>query len=442
MLITFYDSNEGINILKNSDLISKIDYIKNKYKMKEEDIISLLNEFSIGIFTSTAHDCGRELNIVSNLLENGHNVFSISNKLKCSEMHVRNTIRKSPQLQNQLYINNIEFNISKKYGDKVLNEIKKLKSFPDIYLMTPSNMTNDIIDLLPLDLFRDVNKFPEFFMSLDGISESKLGELFALVGRHEDFIKYKENKKIKYVTREKTKIENRPDIQTIYENSNESVNIRTLSEEFNISYHRLCSIKRAYNWTKKVHNSKFKDTSKEKSSNKLHKISQLYFSSDETIYGLSIRYKMAVLSVVAIIKDNCEAYNIDYSTEIKSNKRKLLKEVPELFIDAKLSINKIAFIFNLSEFEVKRILEKYIGTFPENVSQYDDNIMTNKWTEFQLEFLSSDLTDKELSEFLHKPISIIKAKRKDYELGKIKYYKKIKRWSTIYNQLIKGGFDK
>lgn len=444
MLVTYYDAVEGINLLKNKDLINTINHIQAVYNIDETTLLSILKEFSIGVSSNS------DVHKMAELLEKGKNVFSISTQLECTEFHVKNTIRRSPQMQAQLDLNNAEFNFLKKYGKELYAEVKALNP--------PVNFS-ELVGI-PLPLFEKLS--PSQLISL-GVPESKIEENFLKLGRGLDFAVYKERKN-KKKTKEKL---NDPltHIQSLYEEGDEKVTLRLLSKQFNISYAKLSATKRLYNWQKKsvlkskeererqrqrlLSSTSTHTTSQSNSSNidtinnnmteininhKLNKITKLYMKKENSLYGLSKRYKMSVLSVVSIIKDNIDEFRLD-NTILKNN---LLYEVPELFIDAKLSIDKIVSIFGISVFEIQKILEQYIGTIPRDVHKYTDELFIYNWSEFQVAFLDSELSDKELSSFLSVPISIVQAKRKDLAEGTLQYFRKHKNWLTIYNKIMKN----
>ena len=427
MLVTYYDTVEGINLLKNKDLINTINHIQAVYNIDETTLLSILKEFSIGVSSNS------DVHQMAELLEKGKNVFTISTQLECTEFHVKNTIRRSPQMQAQLDLNNAEFNFIKKYGEDLYTEVKAL------------NPPIDFRELvgIPLPLF--AVKSPSQLIAL-GVPETKIEENFLKLGRSMDFVAYKENKKQEHI---KEKLSDpHTHIQELYENGDEKITLRYLSKKFQIPYARLCSIKRLYNWEKKriptktIKNSNIPSSStsssnqefkEENINHKLNKMTKLYIENQNTLYGLSKRYKMSVLSVVSIIKANIDEFKLD-NTILKNN---LLYEVPELFIDAKLSIDKIVSIFGISVFEIQKILEQYIGTIPRDINKYIDELFIYNWSEFQVAFLDSELSDKELSSFLSVPISIVQAKRKDLAEGTLQYFRKHKNWLTIYNKIMK-----
>ena len=427
MLVTYYDTVEGINLLKNKDLINTINHIQAVYNVDETTLLSILKEFSIGVSSNS------DIHQMAELLEKGKNVFTISTQLECTEFHVKNTIRRSPQMQAQLDLNNAEFNFIKKYGEDLYAEVKAL------------NPPIDFRELvgIPLPLF--AVKSPSQLIAL-GVPESKIEENFLKLGRSMDFVAYKENKKQEHI---KEKLSDpHTHIQELYENGDDKITLRYLSEKFQIPYARLCSIKRLYNWEKKriptktINNSNISSSStssnqqfkEENINHKLNKMTKLYMENKNTLYGLSKRYKMSVLSVVSIIKANIDEFKLDNNI-LKNN---LLYEVPELFIDAKLSIDKIVSIFGISVFEIQKILEHYIGTIPRDINKYTDELFIYNWSEFQVAFLDSELSDKELSSFLSVPISIVQAKRKDLENGTLQYFRKHKNWLIIYNKIMKN----
>ena len=427
MLVTYYDTVEGINLLKNKDLINTINHIQAVYNVDETTLLSILKEFSIGVSSNS------DVHQMAELLEKGKNVFTISTQLECTEFHVKNTIRRSPQMQAQLDLNNAEFNFIKKYGEDLYAEVKAL------------NPPIDFRELvgIPLPLF--AVKSPSQLIAL-GVPESKIEENFLKLGRSMDFVAYKENKKQEHI---KEKLSDpHTHIQELYENGDDKITLRYLSEKFQIPYARLCSIKRLYNWEKKriptktINNSNTSSSStssnqqfkEENINHKLNKMTKLYMENKNTLYGLSKRYKMSVLSVVSILKANIDEFKLDNNI-LKNN---LLYEVPELFIDAKLSIDKIVSIFGISVFEIQKILEHYIGTIPRDINKYTDELFIYNWSEFQVAFLDSELSDKELSSFLSVPISIVQAKRKDLENGTLQYFRKHKNWLTIYNKIVKN----
>ena len=427
MLVTYYDTVEGINLLKNKDLINTINHIQAVYNIDETTLLSILKEFSIGVSSNS------DIHQMAELLEKGKNVFTISTQLECTEFHVKNTIRRSPQMQAQLDLNNAEFNFIKKYGEDLYAEVKAL------------NPPIDFRELvgIPLPLF--AVKSPSQLIAL-GVPESKIEENFLKLGRSMDFVAYKENKKQEHI---KEKLSDpHTHIQELYENGDDKITLRYLSEKFQIPYARLCSIKRLYNWEKKriptktINNSNISSSStssnqqfkEENINHKLNKMTKLYMENKNTLYGLSKRYKMSVLSVVSIIKANIDEFKLDNNI-LKNN---LLYEVPELFIDAKLSIDKIVSIFGISVFEIQKILEHYIGTIPRDINKYTDELFIYNWSEFQVAFLDSELSDKELSSFLSVPISIVQAKRKDLENGTLQYFRKHKNWLIIYNKIMKN----
>ena len=446
MLVTFYDAVEGINLLKNKDLINTINHIQSVYNIDETTLLSILKELSISVSSNS------DVHQIAELLEKGKNIFSISKQLECTELHVKNTIRRSPQMQAQLDLNNAEFNFIKKYGEDLYKEVKALNP--------PINF-RELVGI-PLPIF--AKKSPAQLIAL-GVTESKIEENFIKLGRSMDFVAYKEKKKKEH-TKEKLS-DPHTHIQVLYENGDEKVTLRYLSRQFQIPYGKLCSIKRLYNWEKKnsykpdkaikradIESSTpsshtlstsmsstdagNKNTQKQQMvegsiNHKLNKITKLYINNENTLYGLSKRYKMSVLSVVSIIKANFDEYNLDYNIF----KRDLIREVPELFIDAKMSIDKIVTIFDISVFEIHKILEQYIGTMPRDINKYTDELFIYNWTDFQVAFLDSELSDKELSSFLSVPVSIIQAKRKDKEEGTLQYFRKNKNWITIYNKIIK-----
>ena len=427
MLVTYYDTVEGINLLKNKDLINTINHIQAVYNIDETTLLSILKEFSIGVSSNS------DIHQMAELLEKGKNVFTISTQLECTEFHVKNTIRRSPQMQAQLDLNNAEFNFIKKYGEDLYAEVKAL------------NPPIDFRELvgIPLPLF--AVKSPSQLIAL-GVPESKIEENFLKLGRSMDFVAYKENKKQEHI---KEKLSDpHTHIQELYENGDDKITLRYLSEKFQIPYARLCSIKRLYNWEKKriptktISNSNISSSStssnqqfkEENINHKLNKMTKLYMENKNTLYGLSKRYKMSVLSVVSIIKANIDEFKLDNNI-LKNN---LLYEVPELFMDAKLSIDKIVSIFGISVFEIQKILEHYIGTIPRDINKYTDELFIYNWSEFQVAFLDSELSDKELSSFLSVPISIVQAKRKDLENGTLQYFRKHKNWLIIYNKIMKN----
>ena len=427
MLVTYYDTVEGINLLKNKDLINTINHIQAVYNVDETTLLSILKEFSIGVSSNS------DVHQMAELLEKGKNVFTISTQLECTEFHVKNTIRRSPQMQAQLDLNNAEFNFIKKYGEDLYTEVKAL------------NPPIDFRELvgIPLPLF--AVKSPSQLIAL-GVPESKIEENFLKLGRSMDFVAYKENKKQEHI---KEKLSDpHTHIQELYENGDDKITLRYLSEKFQIPYARLCSIKRLYNWEKKriptktINNSNTSSSStssnqqfkEENINHKLNKMTKLYMENKNTLYGLSKRYKMSVLSVVSILKANIDEFKLDNNI-LKNN---LLYEVPELFIDAKLSIDKIVSIFGISVFEIQKILEHYIGTIPRDINKYTDELFIYNWSEFQVAFLDSELSDKELSSFLSVPISIVQAKRKDLTDGTLQYFRKHKNWLTIYNKIMKN----
>ena len=446
MLVTYYDTVEGINLLKNKDLINTINHIQAVYNVDETTLLSILKEFSIGVSSNS------DVHQMAELLEKGKNVFTISTQLECTEFHVKNTIRRSPQMQAQLDLNNAEFNFIKKYGEDLYREVKAI--YPPI----------DFRELvgIPLPIF--AKKSPAQLIAL-GVTESKIEENFIKLGRSMDFVAYKEKKKKEH-TKEKLS-DPHTHIQVLYENGDEKVTLRYLSKQFQIPYGKLCSIKRLYNWEKKnsykpdkaikrddIESSTpsshtlstsmsstdtgNKNTQKQQMlegsiNHKLNKITKLYINNENTLYGLSKRYKMSVLSVVSIIKANFDEYNLDHNIF----KRHLIREVPELFIDAKMSIDKIVTIFDISVFEIHKILEQYIGTMPRDINKYTDELFIYNWSDFQVAFLDSELSDKELSSFLSVPVSIIQAKRKDLADETLQYFRKHKNWLTIYNKIIK-----
>ena len=427
MLVTYYDTVEGINLLKNKDLINTINHIQAVYNVDETTLLSILKEFSIGVSSNS------DVHQMAELLEKGKNVFTISTQLECTEFHVKNTIRRSPQMQAQLDLNNAEFNFIKKYGEDLYAEVKAL------------NPPIDFRELvgIPLPLF--AVKSPSQLIAL-GVPESKIEENFLKLGRSMDFVAYKENKKQEHI---KEKLSDpHTHIQELYENGDDKITLRYISEKFQIPYARLCSIKRLYNWEKKriptktINNSNISSSStpsnqqfkEENINHKLNKMTKLYMENKNTLYGLSKRYNMSVLSVVSIIKANIDEFKLDNNI-LKNN---LLYEVPELFIDAKLSIDKIVSIFGISVFEIQKILEHYIGTIPRDINKYTDELFIYNWSEFQVAFLDSELSDKELSSFLSVHISIIQAKRKDLENGTLQYFRKHKNWLTIYNKIVKN----
>ena len=427
MLVTYYDTVEGINLLKNKDLINTINHIQAVYNIDETTLLSILKEFSIGVSSNS------DIHQMAELLEKGKNVFTISTQLECTEFHVKNTIRRSPQMQAQLDLNNAEFNFIKKYGEDLYAEVKAL------------NPPIDFRELvgIPLPLF--AVKSPSQLIAL-GVPESKIEENFLKLGRSMDFVAYKENKKQEHI---KEKLSDpHTHIQELYENGDDKITLRYLSEKFQIPYARLCSIKRLYNWEKKriptktINNSNISSSStssnqqfkEENINHKLNKMTKLYMENKNTLYGLSKRYKMSVLSVVSIIKANIDEFKLDNNI-LKNN---LLYEVPELFIDAKLSIDKIVSIFGISVFEIQKILEHYIGTIPRDINKYTDELFIYNWSEFQVAFLDSELSDKELSSFLSVPISIVQAKRKDLENGTLQYFRKHKNWLTVYDKIVKN----
>ena len=427
MLVTYYDTVEGINLLKNKDLINTINHIQAVYNVDETTLLSILKEFSIGVSSNS------DVHQMAELLEKGKNVFTISTQLECTEFHVKNTIRRSPQMQAQLDLNNADFNFIKKYGEDLYAEVKAL------------NPPIDFRELvgIPLPLF--AVKSPSQLIAL-GVPESKIEENFLKLGRSMDFVAYKENKKQEHI---KEKLSDpHTHIQELYENGDDKITLRYLSEKFQIPYARLCSIKRLYNWEKKriptktINNSNTSSSStssnqqfkEENINHKLNKMTKLYMENKNTLYGLSKRYKMSVLSVVSILKANIDEFKLDNNI-LKNN---LLYEVPELFIDAKLSIDKIVSIFGISVFEIQKILEHYIGTIPRDINKYTDELFIYNWSEFQVAFLDSELSDKELSSFLSVPISIVQAKRKDLTDGTLQYFRKHKNWLTIYNKIMKN----
>lgn len=446
MLVTFYDAVEGINLLKNKDLINTINHIQSVYNIDETTLLSILKELSISVSSNS------DVHQIAELLEKGKNVFSISKQLECTELHVKNTIRRSPQMQAQLELNNAEFNFIKKYGEDLYKEVKALNP--------PINF-RELVGI-PLPIF--AKKSPAQLIAL-GVTESKIEENFIKLGRSMDFVAYKEKKKKEH-TKEKLS-DPHTHIQVLYENGDEKVTLRYLSRQFQIPYGKLCSIKRLYNWEKKNSykpdkaikradiessapsshtlstsmsstdagnkNTQKQQTVEENINHKLNKMTKLYINNENTLYGLSKRYKMSVLSVVSIIKANFDEYNLDHNIF----KRHLIREVPELFIDAKMSIDKIVTIFDISVFEIHKILEQYIGTMPRDINKYTDELFIYNWTDFQVAFLDSELSDKELSSFLSVPVSIIQAKRKDKEEGTLQYFRKNKNWITIYNKIIK-----
>ena len=431
MLVTYYDTVEGINLLKNKDLINTINHIQAVYNVDETTLLSILKELSIGVSSNS------DVHQMAELLEKGKNVFTISTQLECTEFHVKNTIRRSPQMQAQLDLNNAEFNFIKKYGEDLYAEVKAL------------NPPIDFRELvgIPLPLF--AVKSPSQLIAL-GVPESKIEENFLKLGRSMDFVAYKENKKQEHI---KEKLSDpHTHIQELYENGDDKITLRYLSEKFQIPYARLCSIKRLYNWEKKriptktINNSNISSSStssnrqfkEENINHKLNKMTKLYMENKNTLYGLSKRYKMSVLSVVTIIKANIDEFKLDNNI-LKNN---LLYEVPELFIDAKLSIDKIVSIFGISVFEIQKILEHYIGTIPRDINKYTDELFIYNWSEFQVAFLDSELSDKELSSFLSVPISIVQAKRKDLTDGTLQYFRKHKNWLTIYNKIVKNKGEK
>lgn len=427
MLVTYYDTVEGINLLKNKDLINTINHIQAVYNIDETTLLSILKEFSIGVSSNS------DIHQMAELLEKGKNVFTISTQLECTEFHVKNTIRRSPQMQAQLDLNNAEFNFIKKYGEDLYAEVKALNPLIDF---------RELVGI-PLPLF--AVKSPSQLIAL-GVPESKIEENFLKLGRSMDFVAYKENKKQEHI---KEKLSDpHTHIQELYENGDDKITLRYLSEKFQIPYARLCSIKRLYKWEKKriptktinisnisssstPSNQQFKE---ENINHKLNKMTKLYMENKNTLYGLSKRYKMSVLSVVSIIKTNIDEFKLD-NTILKNN---LLYEVPELFIDAKLSIDKIVSIFGISVFEIQKILEHYIGTIPRDINKYTDELFIYNWSEFQVAFLDSELSDKELSSFLSVPISIVQAKRKDLTDGTLQYFRKHKNWLIIYNRIMKN----
>lgn len=427
MLVTYYDTVEGINLLKNKDLINTINHIQAVYNVDETTLLSILKEFSIGVSSNS------DIHQMAELLEKGKNVFTISTQLECTEFHVKNTIRRSPQMQAQLDLNNAEFNFIKKYGEDLYAEVKAL------------NPPIDFRELggIPLPLF--AVKSPSQLIAL-GVPESKIEENFLKLGRSMDFVAYKENKKQEHI---KEKLSDpHTHIQELYENGDDKITLRYLSEKFQIPYARLCSIKRLYNWKKKriptktINNSNISSSStssnqefkEENINHKLNKMTKLYMENKNTLYGLSKRYKMSVLSVVSIIKANIDEFKLDNNI-LKNN---LMYEVPELFIDAKLSIDKIVSIFGISVFEIQKILEHYIGTIPRDINKYTDELFIYNWSEFQVAFLDSELSDKELSSFLSVPISIVQAKRKDLTDCTLQYFRKHKNWLIIYNRIMKN----
>lgn len=426
MVVTFCDNDE-INILKNKDYRDKVKEIKSKYNINEDTILDILKEFSIGLSSNP------DMQQISNLLDKGYSLLSITNKLKSTEAHIKTIIKKSPQLQLHLNLNISEFNFRKKYGVKLFEEVKKI---PDIDF-------NSLIDI-PLSIFK--SKSVEELVEL-GISDYKIEEAFLVLGKMYEFNEYKKRRKIQ---KAKEKFPNPIHIQMLYENGNETFTIRYLSNEFNIPYVDLCKIKRLYQWKKKCPNSKTKlysphnnlpialgndvDGIQTDVRQKLHRITKLYLEGNGTIYGLSKRYKMSIPSVVSIIKSNFELHEIDLS-ELRKN---TLREIPELFIDAHITINNLASIFGMSEFDIKKVLEKFIGTFPQDINEYREDLFSYNWSEFQLAFLDSDLTNTELSKFLNIPVSIIYAKRKDLEEGKLPFFIKNKKWLNIYNKLTKS----
>ena len=427
MLVTYYDTVEGINLLKNKDLINTINHIQAVYNIDETTLLSILKEFSIGVSSNS------DVHQMAELLEKGKNIFTISTQLECTEFHVKNTIRRSPQMQAQLDLNNAEFNFIKKYGEDLYAEVKAL------------NPPIDFRELvgIPLPLF--AVKSPSQLIAL-GVPESKIEENFLKLGRSMDFVAYKENKKQEHI---KEKLSDpHTHIQELYENGDDKITLRYLSEKFQIPYARLCSIKRLYNWEKKriptktISNSNISSSStssnqqfkEENINHKLNKMTKLYMENKNTLYGLSKRYKMSVLSVVSIIKANIDEFKLDNNI-LKNN---LLYEVPELFMDAKLSIDKIVSIFGISVFEIQKILEHYIGTIPRDINKYTDELFIYNWSEFQVAFLDSELSDKELSSFLSVPISIVQAKRKDLENGTLQYFRKHKNWLTVYDKIVKN----
>ena len=427
MLVTFYDTVEGINLLKNKDLINKVKEIKNKYNVDEKTLLSILKEFSIGV---SSHS---DVHQIAELLDKGKNIFSISTQLECTEFHVKNIIRRSPQMQSRLESNNAEFNFVKKYGEHLYNEVKALEP--------PINFS-ELVGI-PLPIF--AHKSPSQLVAL-GIPESKIEENFIKLGRSMDFVAYKSGKKLEHI-KEKLK-DPHNHIRTLYENGDGKITLRYLSEQFQISYSKLCTIKRFYNWkkkntlkTKKEYQQEMMKTTPQSNSknpevninHKLNKMTKLYINGDNSIYGLSKRYKMSVLSVVSIIKANFKEFHLDESVF----KKNLLSEVAELFIEAKLPIDKIITIFDISVYDIHEILENYIGTIPHDIIKYTDSLFTYNWTEFQIAFLDSDLSDKELSQFLSIPSSIIQAKRKDLKEGRLDYFRKHKNWLVIYNKLMK-----
>lgn len=427
MLVTYYDTVEGINLLKNKDLINTINHIQAVYNIDETTLLSILKEFSIGVSSNS------DVHQMAELLEKGKNVFTISTQLECTEFHVKNTIRRSPQMQAQLDLNNAEFNFIKKYGEDLYAEVKALNSPIDF---------RELVGI-PLPLF--AVKSPSQLIAL-GVPESKIEENFLKLGRSMDFVAYKENKKQEHI---KEKLSDpHTHIQELYENGDDKITLRYLSEKFQIPYARLCSIKRLYKWEKKriptktISNSNISSSStssnqqfkEENINHKLNKMTKLYMENKNTLYRLSKRYKMSVLSVVSIIKANIDEFKLDNNI-LKNN---LLYEVPELFIDAKLSIDKIVSIFGISVFEIQKILEHYIGTIPRDINKYTDELFIYNWSEFQVAFLDSELSDKELSSFLSVPISIVQAKRKDLENGTLQYFRKHKNWIIIYNKIVKN----
>ena len=427
MLVTYYDTVEGINLLKNKDLINTINHIQAVYNIDETTLLSILKEFSIGVSSNS------DIHQMAELLEKGKNVFTISTQLECTELHVKNTIRRSPQMQAQLDLNNAEFNFIKKYGEDLYAEVKALNPLIDF---------RELVGI-PLPLF--AVKSPSQLIAL-GVPESKIEENFLKLGRSMDFVAYKENKKQEHI---KEKLSDpHTHIQELYENGDDKITLRYLSEKFQIPYARLCSIKRLYKWEKKriptktINNSNISSSStssnqqfkEENINHKLNKMTKLYMENKNTLYGLSKRYKMSVLSVVSIIKANIDEFKLDNNI-LKNN---LLYEVPELFMDAKLSIDKIVSIFGISVFEIQKILEHYIGTIPRDINKYTDELFIYNWSEFQVAFLDSELSDKELSSFLSVPISIVQAKRKDLENGTLQYFRKHKNWLIIYNKIMKN----
>lgn len=410
MLVTFYNNENGINILKNSNLFSKLEEIKEKYNVDEKTVLSILKEFSIGI------DFNQETFDISNFLEKKYNLFYISNKMKSTENHIKTIIRRSPQMYKQLENNNVEFNFLKKYGEKVLDEIKKI-----------NNIDFSSLTEIPIEIFK--NKSIEQLKNLN-IPNYIIEKNLIKLGRETEFIKFKE-----LIKKEKDKIStpNSSELQHMYENGDKSITLRFLSSKYNIPYSQIYKMKSMYGWNKKTHVDKkiIKKSDKLEFINSMNIIAKKYLDRYDTLYGLSKRYKMSILSVYDIVKYNFEKNNLDFNFFLSN----LIRELPELFIEAKLPIKTLIKIFGVSEFEIKKILSLYIGTFPEGITEYREDLITSNWTEFQFAFLNSDLSDEELSQFLNKPICIIKAKRKDMKDGNLTYFRKQKNWLTIYNKI-------